>query len=55
MRPRPDTPGGPFRRLFAVPRPTPDARDWVAPTTEPLPAADAAAWATVPETGATER
>jgi len=35
-----------------VPRPTPDERDWVALTTEPLPAAEAAAWAAVSETGA---
>jgi molybdopterin synthase catalytic subunit len=30
----------------------PDARDWVALTDEPLPTADAAAWATVPAAGA---
>ncbi len=33
-------------------RPTPDARDWVALTDEPLPAADAVQWATVPGAGA---
>jgi molybdopterin synthase catalytic subunit len=33
-------------------RPIPDARDWVALTDEPLPAADAAQWATVPSAGA---
>ena len=31
---------GSFRRLFAVLRPIPDARDWVALTDEPLPTAD---------------
>jgi molybdopterin synthase catalytic subunit len=35
-----------------VPRPTPDARDWVALTDEPLPATAAAQWATVPSAGA---
>lgn len=43
---------GSFRRLFAVPRPIPDARDWVALTDEPLPCADAVQWATVPSAGA---
>lgn len=33
-------------------RPTTDARHWVALTDEPLPAADAVAWATVPSAGA---
>lgn len=33
-------------------RPIPDARDWVALTDEPLPAAEAAQWATVPAAGA---
>ena len=33
-------------------RPIPDARDWVALTDEPLPAAAATTWATVPEAGA---
>lgn len=44
--------GGSFRRLFAVPRPMPDERDWVALTPEPLPATDAQEWATVPSAGA---
>jgi molybdopterin synthase catalytic subunit len=35
-----------------VPRPKPDARDWVALTDEPLPATEAAEWATVPSAGA---
>jgi molybdopterin synthase catalytic subunit len=35
-----------------VPRPNPDARDWVALTDEPLPATAAAQWATVPSAGA---
>jgi len=43
---------GSFRRLAVVPRPNPDARDWVALTDEPLPAVDAAEWATVPAAGA---
>ena len=47
-RPRAGVRPGSFRRLFAVPRPIPDARDWVALTDEPLPAADAVQWATVP-------
>jgi molybdopterin synthase catalytic subunit len=45
-------PPGSFRRLPGVLRPIPDARDWVALTDEPLPFADAVAWATVPAAGA---
>ena len=39
---------GSFRRLFAVPRPIPDARDWVALTDETLPTTLRSQWATVP-------
>jgi molybdopterin synthase catalytic subunit len=35
-----------------VHRPTPDARDWVALTDQPLPAEAAVQWATVPAAGA---
>lgn len=35
-----------------MPRPEPDARDWVALTDEPLPTDVAVAWATVPAAGA---
>jgi molybdopterin synthase catalytic subunit len=35
-----------------VPRPIPDARDWVALTDEPLPSTAAVEWATVPSAGA---
>jgi molybdopterin synthase catalytic subunit len=35
-----------------VPRPNPDARDWVALTDEPLPVTAAAEWATVSSAGA---
>ena len=35
-----------------MPRPIPDARDWVALTDEPLPTALAVQWATVPAAGA---
>ena len=35
-----------------MPRPTPDARDWVALTDETLPTATAVEWATVPAAGA---
>lgn len=35
-----------------MPRPIPDARDWVALTDEPLPIAAAVEWATVPSAGA---
>ena len=51
-RPRAGVRPGPFRRLIAVLRPIPDARDWVALTDEPLPTAAAVEWATVPSAGA---
>ena len=51
-RARAGVPSGSFRRLLAVPRPIPDARDWVALTDETLPTAVAVEWATVPSAGA---
>lgn len=52
VTPRPGGTRRSFRRLSPVLRPPPDAPDWVALTSEMLPAEAAATWATTPGSGA---